>query len=106
MERERYKDAEQGLKIAQVLEGHIHRKVIKQTVMTTVYGVTRFGARLQIARQLKGKYEGYVKHIYTVATVYDQLNMISHTVTFQTFVFACATCIVSKEFTGLQVQFR
>lgn len=72
MERERYKDAEQGLQIAQVLEGHIHRKVIKQTVMTTVYGVTRFGARLQIARQLKGKCEGYVKHIYTVATVYDQ----------------------------------
>lgn len=29
------------------------RKVIKQTVMTTVYGVTRFGARLQIAKQLK-----------------------------------------------------
>lgn len=53
VERERIKDAEAGLKIAQVLEGYISRKVIKQTVMTTVYGVTRFGARLQIARQLK-----------------------------------------------------
>lgn len=31
----------------------IPRKVIKQTVMTTVYGVTRIGAREQIARQLK-----------------------------------------------------
>jgi len=31
----------------------VDRKVIKQTVMTTVYGVTSFGARLQIARQLK-----------------------------------------------------
>jgi DNA-directed RNA polymerase len=51
------KDAERGLKIAQVLEGFIRRKVIKQTVMTTVYGVTRFGARLQIARQLKGEYD-------------------------------------------------
>lgn len=80
MERERFKDAERGLKIAQVLEGHIHRKVIKQTVMTTVYGVTRFGARLQIARQLKGKYEGYMKHIYTSATEYGQLNVIGHTV--------------------------
>lgn len=49
------KDAERGLKIAQVLEGFVHRKVIKQTVMTTVYGVTRFGARHQIARQLKGE---------------------------------------------------
>lgn len=106
MERLRYRDAEQGLKIAQVLEGHIHRKVIKQTVMTTVYGVTRFGARLQIARQLKGKYKGYVKHNYTVAIVYDQLNMISHTVTFQTFVFSSAMCITPKEFTGLHVQFR
>ena len=40
--------------IAQVLEGKVSRKVVKQTVMTTVYGVTRFGARLQIAKQLKG----------------------------------------------------
>lgn len=54
MEKERIKDAEKGLKIAQVLEGFVRRKVIKQTVMTTVYGVTRFGARLQIARQLRG----------------------------------------------------
>jgi DNA-directed RNA polymerase len=54
VERERKKDAARGLKIAQVLEGFIRRKVIKQTVMTTVYGVTRYGARHQIARQLKG----------------------------------------------------
>jgi DNA-directed RNA polymerase len=57
------KDAEAGLKIAQVLEGHISRRVIKQTVMTTVYGVTRFGARLQIARQLKGKYVGITTNL-------------------------------------------
>ena len=54
VERERSKDAAQGVKVAQVLEGYVRRKVVKQTVMTTVYGVTRFGARLQIARQLKG----------------------------------------------------
>jgi DNA-directed RNA polymerase len=29
------------------------RKIIKQTVMTTIYGVTMFGARAQIKRQLK-----------------------------------------------------
>ncbi|KAH0539281.1 DNA-directed RNA polymerase, mitochondrial isoform X1 [Cotesia glomerata] len=46
-------DAENGLEIAQILEGFVKRKIIKQTVMTTVYGVTKFGARLQIARQLK-----------------------------------------------------
>lgn len=54
VERERAKDASNGVHIAQILENFIFRKVIKQTVMTTVYGVTRFGARLQIARQLKG----------------------------------------------------
>ncbi|KAK8723017.1 hypothetical protein OTU49_012002 [Cherax quadricarinatus] len=53
VEKEREMDAAAGHKIAQVLEGHVKRKVIKQTVMTTVYGVTRYGARLQIERQLK-----------------------------------------------------
>lgn len=55
VEEFRKEDAGKGLKIAQVLEGHITRKVIKQTVMTTVYGVTKFGARLQITRQLSGE---------------------------------------------------
>lgn len=53
VEEMRQKEAQAGSKIAQVLEGFIRRKVIKQTVMTTVYGVTRYGARLQIAKQLK-----------------------------------------------------
>lgn len=39
-----------------MLNGFIKRKVIKQTVMTTVYGVTKFGARLQIVKQLKGNF--------------------------------------------------
>lgn len=54
VERERSKDAENNIVIAKYLDGFVRRKVIKQTVMTTVYGVTRFGARLQIAKQLKG----------------------------------------------------
>jgi len=54
VEQLRKADAEAGMEIAQVLEGCITRKVIKQTVMTTVYGVTKFGAKLQIARQLNG----------------------------------------------------
>ncbi|XP_011140975.1 DNA-directed RNA polymerase, mitochondrial isoform X2 [Harpegnathos saltator] len=52
VEEFRKKDAENGVEIAKVLEGHISRKVIKQTIMTTVYGVTKFGAKLQITRQL------------------------------------------------------
>lgn len=53
VERTRKTDAKNGLHVAAALEGFVRRKVIKQTVMTTVYGVTRYGARLQIARQLK-----------------------------------------------------
>ena len=56
VEAERQKDAAYGNEAAKVLEGHVKRKVIKQTVMTTVYGVTRYGARLQIEKQLKGKF--------------------------------------------------
>lgn len=53
VEKERSKDAACGSEIAQALEGFIQRKVVKQTVMTYVYGVTLFGAKLQILKQLK-----------------------------------------------------
>lgn len=49
----RKEDAQHGVQIAQVLEGFINRKVVKQTVMTVVYGVTRYGGRLQIERRLR-----------------------------------------------------
>ncbi len=41
-------DAEKGLLEAQALLGNINRKLVKQTVMTSVYGVTNVGARDQI----------------------------------------------------------
>ncbi|KAK9496675.1 hypothetical protein O3M35_013072 [Rhynocoris fuscipes] len=68
VERERNKDALNGSNIAQVLEGFVRRKVIKQTVMTTVYGVTRFGARLQIAKQLKDIDDFPKQHIWQAST--------------------------------------
>ena len=46
-------DAAKGVKHGVMLDGKITRKVVKQTVMTTVYGVTFIGAREQIERQLK-----------------------------------------------------
>ena len=46
------KDAAQGNPTAQMLDGKITRKVVKQTVMTNVYGVTFRGAQLQVSRQL------------------------------------------------------
>ncbi|KAG5643187.1 hypothetical protein DXG03_001391 [Asterophora parasitica] len=48
-------DAKKGEKYAIMLQGQITRKVVKQTVMTTVYGVTFVGAREQIEKQLKDK---------------------------------------------------
>ncbi|KAG3280888.1 RNA polymerase mitochondrial [Ictidomys tridecemlineatus] len=49
----RRQDAARGVRVAQVLEGFISRKVVKQTVMTVVYGVTRYGGRLQIEKRLR-----------------------------------------------------
>ena len=42
VERKRQEDAERGVAAAIACEGFVRRKVIKQTVMTTVYGVTRW----------------------------------------------------------------
>ncbi|CAG8530136.1 4387_t:CDS:10, partial [Acaulospora morrowiae] len=46
-------DAEKGDENAIILQGKISRKVVKQTVMTNVYGVTFIGARIQIEARLK-----------------------------------------------------
>jgi DNA-directed RNA polymerase len=46
------KDEEQGNAMAKLLHGKISRKVVKQTVMTNVYGVTFIGARAQVQKQL------------------------------------------------------
>jgi len=46
-------DAAKGREEAQVLKGHVDRKLVKQTVMTSVYGVTFIGAREQISNRLR-----------------------------------------------------
>ncbi|KAJ2372500.1 DNA-directed RNA polymerase [Coemansia sp. RSA 2607] len=46
-------DAENGVKAALVLKGKLTRKIVKQTVMTNVYGVTLIGAREQISARLR-----------------------------------------------------
>mmetsp|Transcript_21171 Transcript_21171/g.32484 ORF Transcript_21171/g.32484 Transcript_21171/m.32484 type:complete len:777 (-) Transcript_21171:2471-4801(-) len=45
------------IKMAHILDGIIDRKVVKQTVMTSVYGVTFIGARDQILKRLYDKVE-------------------------------------------------
>eukprot|EP00178_Gracilaria_changii_P002432 TRINITY_DN135_c0_g1_i10.p2 TRINITY_DN135_c0_g1~~TRINITY_DN135_c0_g1_i10.p2 ORF type:complete len:953 (-),score=153.11 TRINITY_DN135_c0_g1_i10:16304-19162(-) len=44
--------ADEGDEIAQLVRDKITRKVVKQTVMTSVYGVTLIGARQQVANRL------------------------------------------------------
>ncbi|KAK0563986.1 DNA-directed RNA polymerase [Tilletia horrida] len=48
-------DAAAGSEIARVLQGKVTRKVVKQTVMTTVYGVTLIGAKDQVMRRLSDR---------------------------------------------------
>lgn len=46
-------DAAAGHPVAKILSGRISRKVVKQPVMTNVYGVTRYGARAQVRKQIE-----------------------------------------------------
>lgn len=47
------REAAEGNKSAVLLDGHISRKVVKQTVMTSVYGVTMIGGRDQVLSRLR-----------------------------------------------------
>jgi DNA-directed RNA polymerase len=49
-------DVESGNPFAEALSGKITRKVVKQTVMTNVYGVTFAGAKKQVVKQLDALY--------------------------------------------------
>ncbi|KAL8671733.1 MAG: hypothetical protein Q9168_003778 [Polycauliona sp. 1 TL-2023] len=55
-------EAKQGHDLARLLDGKITRKVVKQTVMTNVYGVTFMGAKLQVIKQLKDFYPDLPSH--------------------------------------------
>ncbi|KAI3397377.1 hypothetical protein diail_10827 [Diaporthe ilicicola] len=49
-------DAARGNEMAKAMQGKIKRKVVKQTVMTNVYGVTFSGAKKQVLKQLDALY--------------------------------------------------
>lgn len=99
VEEQRQKDAENGMQVAQILNGFVKRKVIKQTVMTTVYGVTRYGARLQIARQLKDIDDFPKEHVwaashYLTARTFESLRtMFTSTKEIQDWFTECARLI-------------
>ena len=48
-------DAANGQRLGLLLDGKIDRKIVKQTVMTSVYGVTFVGARKQIFNAMKSR---------------------------------------------------
>jgi len=50
------KDVEADHFVAKAVSGKITRKVVKQTVMTNVYGVTFIGAKAQVAKQVEAAY--------------------------------------------------
>lgn len=49
-------DMEEGVEYAKILNGKVTRKVVKQTVMTNVYGVTFMGAMKQVRSQIEDLY--------------------------------------------------
>lgn len=60
-------DKKAGKPVALMIPGPIGRKIVKQTVMTTVYGVTFIGARDQIGRQLVNRGDFAPEHIFVVS---------------------------------------
>ena len=79
VEKFRVEDAKNGHKLAQKLEGMISRRVVKQPVMTEVYGVTFIGARLQVETQLREmcdwpKRELFDASVYIVQLLIKSMN--------------------------------
>ncbi|KAJ9198588.1 hypothetical protein DTO164E3_5059 [Paecilomyces variotii] len=64
------KEAAEGVEIAKKLNGKITRKIVKQTVMTNVYGVTFIGATRQVRKQLIDYYPEFSKAEYKDASIY------------------------------------
>ena len=53
VEEKRRRDEECGCEAADLLRGLVDRKLVKKTVMTVAYGVTEYGARHQLEKNLK-----------------------------------------------------
>ncbi|EAQ87721.1 hypothetical protein CHGG_04340 [Chaetomium globosum CBS 148.51] len=77
----------EGNEFAKAVDGKINRKVVKQTVMTNVYGVTFVGAKKQVQKQLDSIYPNI-----------EQETGLSSTV--------LASYLAGKVFTGLSTMFR
>ncbi|KAJ1953624.1 DNA-directed RNA polymerase, partial [Dipsacomyces acuminosporus] len=62
-------DARNGVEEALLLQGRLTRKIVKQTVMTNVYGVTLIGAKEQIAARLREVKDSDGHHVFDVLSI-------------------------------------
>ncbi|KAJ2604024.1 DNA-directed RNA polymerase [Coemansia sp. RSA 1722] len=80
-------DAKNGVREAVLLRGKLTRKIVKQTVMTNVYGVTLIGAREQISARLREIKDEHGNHefelveiskisMYVAKKIFDSLGEI------------------------------
>jgi DNA-directed RNA polymerase len=112
------RDAEAGNPIAKMLQGHISRKVVKQPVMTNVYGVTFFGAKAQVKKQLLDIFPdlpryaavnpGNLSH-YVATKIFKSLgNMFTGAQAIQVWLGVCAdrisTCLSSEQIEQLTME--
>ena len=96
------KDVEKGVKEAMLLRPEVDRKLIKQTVMTSVYGVTFIGARAQIESRLRER--GWVKNRdlqlvskYATKVTFDSLHeMFSSAKDIMHWLGACAKVVADS----------
>ncbi|KAF8979424.1 DNA-directed RNA polymerase [Entomortierella lignicola] len=72
VERILKQQAAEGVESAQILVGKVTRKIVKQTVMTNVYGVTFIGARAQIENRLKETEGIPVDKVHALSTYLTQ----------------------------------
>ncbi|KAE8260676.1 hypothetical protein A4X13_0g200 [Tilletia indica] len=70
-------DAKEGNEFAQLLVGKVTRKVVKQTVMTTVYGVTLIGAKDQVMRRLQERRDVPAEKVWMTAAYLARLIISS-----------------------------
>ncbi|KAJ2415125.1 DNA-directed RNA polymerase [Coemansia sp. RSA 2530] len=62
-------DARRGVAEAVALQGKLTRKIVKQTVMTNVYGVTLMGAKEQIGARLREVKDENGQHVFDLVAV-------------------------------------
>lgn len=110
------KDFDEGHPVARILHGRITRKVVKQPVMTNVYGVTYYGARAQVKRQLEElfpeiKRTDPVDHLtlasYVAKKIFKSLGeMFTGAQSIQQWLGECAdrisTCVTQEQIEELQ----